>query len=172
MSGEITGNILEEAITLLTNGDFELSRINTDEALVYTIYVERSEYGKICGAKGKMIRSIKYLWETCMSRKLKKPIRVILKEPSSGYSKGRQPIVPEELFDASMFYDVISDILSASADADLSVKEFGDNRTKIFTYTVGEYKEQSYLGQDFKQSFETLATAIAKANGGNVIINF
>lgn len=174
--GEITGNILEEVITLLIEGDFELRRYTQSDRYendlhIYSIYVDRSEYGKVCGAKGKMIRSIKYIWEVCMARNLKKQVRVSLKEPSEGYSKGRRPSVPEENFDADLFLEVVSDVVEASSGGEVTYNRFKDTSPPIFTYNVVYKKTNSNLGDDYKTAIESLFTAIAKANGGNVIVN-
>jgi len=173
---ELTGNILEEVITLLIEGDFELRRYTQTDfeeqnLYIYSIHVNRSEYGKVCGAKGKMIRSIKYIWEVCMCRHLKKQVRVSLKEPSSGYSKGRQPDVPEENFDADLFLEVVSDIVEASSGGIVSYERFKDTTPPIFTYTVKYKRSNPCLGEEYKLALESVFNAIAKANGGNIVVN-
>ena len=89
---EDTKEILAESIEMLTNGKFQVFSSKESGAISLQIIVDRSEYGKICGSKGKMIRAIKHIWEVCLARGLEVPIRVSLKEPRTGFAEGRNEL--------------------------------------------------------------------------------
>jgi len=174
--GEKTGNILEEAITFLTDGEFNLKKTSNKDVIVYTIIVERSEYGKVCGAKGKTIRAIKHLWEACIARKLKKPIIVTLKEPTGGYAKGRSADVPAENFNQDEYLELVEDVLNLICHT--TAKDHGSggglipHDPKGYNVYISMDDPPDYLKQEFYESANVLFQAMAKANGGNVSIHF
>lgn len=179
MNKSSTGEILAETIDMLTSGKFEVKTFTQGEAQVHQIMVDRSEYGKICGSKGKMIRAIKYIWEVCISRNEEVPIRVNLKEPIDGYSKGRSAEVPSELFDLNDFLELIEDIMDLVGQIEVEIDDSEtrqslewDARNKIYKLKIYVEDPPKYLKSEFEEACQVLFFAMAKANGGLVDIIF
>jgi predicted RNA-binding protein YlqC (UPF0109 family) len=167
-----TKEILAEAMAMLTNGKFEVFTSNEGGAVSHQIIVDRSEYGKVCGSKGKMIRAIKHIWEVCIARGADKPIRVNLREPSSGFAEGRNAEVPSDNFSEEDFAEIIEEIISFSCDVSVDYEKLssGSSHTHVFFIAMDDPPE--YLGDEFKEAFNVLFHAMAKANGGYVKFDF
>tara|TARA_Y100000401_G_scaffold116519_1_gene122482 strand:+ start:2470 stop:3006 length:537 start_codon:yes stop_codon:yes gene_type:complete len=174
MKEEKVRELLEECVYALTDGDFFINSKEDSRCIVYEIEVDRSEYGKICGAKGKMIRSIKYVWEACISRQIQKPIRVTLKEPSNGFSKGRQPNVPSEKFDPSWFHSLLTYVAEASIEGVVRQleDEWSNESNRVSKWSVSCTCNTDINFNDYQNSLSNLFGGIAKANGGNARLQF
>ena len=167
-----TSEILAETVDMLTNGKFEILTSDEGGAVSHQIVVDRSEYGKVCGSKGKMIRAIKHIWEVCIARGIETPIRVNLREPSSGFAVGRSADVPSDKFNEEDFAELIEEIIAGICDVEVDYEKLngGSLYTHVFSIEMDDPPE--YLGAEFKESFIVLFHAMAKANGGNVDFKF
>lgn len=167
-----TKEILAEAMSMLTNGKFEIFTSEDRGSIVHQIIVERSEYGKVCGSKGKMIRAIKHIWEVCIARGTDVPIRVNLMEPNKGFAEGRSEDVPIDNFDEEDFAELIEEIISFVCDVEVNYEKLsnGSNYSHVFFVLLDD--PPKYLGDEFKEAFTVLFHAMAKANGGFVKFNF
>ena len=163
-----TSEILAEVVDMLTDGNFSVSTSNSGNAIVHQINIDRSEYGKVCGSKGKMIRAIKHIWEICISRSQEVPIRVTLMEPTDGYAQGRSADVPSENFDPDDFGELMEDVISLACKSKISYSEMN----KSFCYNVCIEEPPHYISSDFYDSVNVLFHAMAKANGGKVEFKF
>ena len=174
-----TGEILAETIDMLTSGKFEIKTTDHGGSVIHQILVDRSEYGKVCGSKGEMIRAIKHLWEVCVSRGQETPIRVTLKEPTDGYAKGRSDTVPAENFDVLDFMELIEDVLNLICETEVNVDDSEnrqslswDARSKINKIKIEMEDPPDYIKEEFYESCNVLFFAMAKANGGMIDMKF
>ena len=167
-----TKEILAEAMSMLTNGKVQIFTSEDRGAVSHQIIVERSEYGKVCGSKGKMIRAIKHIWEVCIARGTDVPIRVNLKVPNKGFSDCRSAEVPLDNFCEEDFAELIEEIITYVCDVEVNYEKLsnGSNYTHVFFITLDD--PPKYLGDEFKEAFTTLFHAMAKANGGVVKFDF
>jgi len=167
-----TKEILAEAMGMLTNGKFEIFSTEDRGAISHQIIVERSEYGKVCGSKGKMIRAIKHIWEVCLARGTDVPIRVNLREPNKGFAEGRSAEVSADNFDEEDFAELIEEVVSLVCDVNVNYEKLnnGHNYTHVFFIELDD--PPKYLGDEFKEAFNILFHAMAKANGGYIKFNF
>ena len=174
MKDQRTRELLEECIFGLTEGEFSIHMKKDPRCTVFEIEVDRSEYGKICGAKGKMIRAIKFIWEACISRKIQKPVRVVLKEPLNGFSKGRQPNVPSEKFNQDWFHGLLEYVVDASAGGTVkrieSESDLGSS--SIRKWMISNASTSKINPHDYESSIDNIFAGIAKANGGSVKLFF
>ena len=167
-----TSEILAEAVDMLTSGKFEILTSDDGGAVSHQILVDRSEYGKVCGSKGKMIRAIKHIWEVCIARGIEKPIRVNLREPNSGFAVGRSADVPSDKFNEEDFAELIEEIISIICDVSVDYEKLNGGSLHTHVFYVEMYDPPEYLGDEFKEAFIVLFHAMAKANGGYIEFKF
>ena len=129
-----TKEILAEVMAMLTNGRFEIFTSDDRGSTNHQIIVDRSEYGKVCGSKGKMIRAIKHIWEVCIARGTDTPIRVNLREPNEGFAEGRSAEVSSDNFNEEDFAELIEEIISFVCDVTVDYEKLtnGSLYTHIF----------------------------------------
>ena len=169
---EDTKEILAESIEMLTNGKFEVFSSKESGAISLQIIVDRSEYGKICGSKGKMIRAIKHIWEVCLARGLEVPIRVSLKEPSTGFAEGRNAEVSPDKFNADDFCELKEEMISLMCDVEVDYEKLSSGAVYTHKFFISMDDPPEYLGNEFKESFNILFHAMGKANGGYIKFDF
>lgn len=172
---EIGSRFLKETIDLLINGDCEIKSANIWDCVSFTIIVDRSEYGKVCGSRGKMIKALKHLWEVCIARGLECPIRITLQEPSHGFAKGRSAEVPSEMFNSKSFREIISITLKELCGLDCNIKEQshkGEEGAVLHVYKIEMKDTPTYISREFYDAFTTVFFAIAKANGGHIFLDW
>ena len=172
---QTTSVYLKEIVDLLINGECEIRSTTVNECIVHYIIVERGQYGKVCGSRGKMIKALKHLWEVCISRGINCPIRINLQEPSHGFASGRSAEVSPEKFDPDVYEKLIRLTINdlCNLDCDISRKQAGDkkdNSLHIFDLKIAN--PPNYLSDEFYDSFTSIFFAIAKANGGHVFLDW
>lgn len=167
-----TKEILAEAMGMLTNGRFEIFTTNDHGSINHQIIVDRSEYGKVCGSKGKMIRAIKHIWEVCISRGADKPIRVNLREPKTGFAEGRSAEVSSDKFSEEDFAELIEEIISFICDVTVDYEKINSDSLCTHVFYIEMDDPPEYLGDEFKEAFNVLFHAMAKANGGYIKFDF
>ena len=158
--------LLETAIHGLTKDSVEIEEVDSQSSTLIKITAPRSEYGKICGARGKMINSIKHIWEFILSRAIGKPLRVTLLEPSGGYRSERMKNPSPDSFNAEYIQNYALDLISMFSAVQVGWEKDEFNRYK---YTI---QLESHLKSDTKECLQTLLSAMAKAKGGDISISY
>ena len=151
--------VLSDLIHMLTCTDTNLEESDSFNITSFKITAPRSEYGKICGARGKMIRGIKHLFEYAISRAIGEPLKVTLLEPHTGFMGAPTETEPS-LYDPNKVQELCLDILSLMSEVQV---EWDMDDTGRYIYTID--MEHEMIDEAFIEAFNVVLKGASKANG-------
>ena len=152
--------LLTQIIKAITHSDVNIEEHSGYSITSYKITAPRTEYGKICGARGKMIQAIKHIFEYSLSRAINEPLKVSLYEPQDGFMGHRHEEPDPNKYDPEKVTDLALDLLSffnkVSSSWDRDDVGFYNYKFKVSHQLIDEH---------FIDAFNVLFNGVSKAQG-------